>query len=335
MVTSLPARMWAAFIERRGPAESIRYGQLPVPEVGPTEVLVRVEAVAVDSVDTFVRSGAYDTPLPFPFVIGRDAVGTVAALGPGAVGFRVGDRVWTNSLGHAGRQGPSAEYAVVAADRLYQLPVDVDPVTTAAVVHPAATAYLALTVHARLKAGETILIAGAAGHVGRAATVLASRAGARVVATARAADLDACRRLGADTAIDYRNPRLSRRLRDAAPDGIDVHLDTSGHHDLDSAVGLLAHDGRIVLMAGLTRRPELPVGDLYTRDGQVLGFAISNAPASDLAAAAERINRLVSVGALVPRAVEELPLSAAAAAHHRLETGQASGVRLVLRPPPA
>jgi NADPH:quinone reductase-like Zn-dependent oxidoreductase len=324
--------MRAAYVEAHGPAESIRYGDLPTPVPGPSDVLVAVDAVAVNPVDTFVRSGAWRTPVPWPFVIGRDLVGTVAAVGAGVVGFAVGDAVWSNSLGHAGRQGAAAEYAVVAGDRLYHLPEGVDPVTMVALVHPAATAHLALAVHGLLRAGETVLVAGAAGHVGRAATVLASHAGARVVATASRADLETCRRLGADVVVDYRDPDLGGALHHAAPDGVDVHLDTSGHHDLDLAVGLLAPRGRIVLMAGLAARPELPVGAFYTRDARLVGFVISTASTAELAAAAARINQLVAEGALEPRRVEELPLSKAAEAHRRLEDGRAAGVRLVLRP---
>lgn len=331
---ALPRRMHAAYIERRGPAEDIRFGELPVPAPGPADLLVGVRAVAVNAVDTFVRSGAYQTPLPFPFVIGRDLVGAVVARGPDATGFDVGDQVWSNSLGHAGRQGAAAEFAVVAADRAYPLPPGADPVSTVAVLHPAATAHLALFTHGRLRAGETVLVAGGAGNVGRAATILASRAGARVIATAGAADLGACRLLGADVAVDYRSPDLAELLSGAAPDGVDVHLDTSGHHDLDLAVGLLGLGGRIVLMAGLDRRPELPVGPLYTRDARIVGFAISNAGIAELARAASRINQLVAERALAPRAVEVLSLAAAAEAHRRLESGRAAHTRLVLVPDP-
>ena len=333
-MSTLPTQMRAAFIETPGPADAIRYGTLPVPGIGPADVLVLVDAVAVNAVDLFVRSGAYATPLQFPFVVGRDLVGTIAAHGPGVAGLRVGDRVWSSSMGHAGRQGAAAQYAAVAADRLYRLPADVDPVAMASIIHPAAAAYLALTLHARLTAGETVLVAGAAGHVGRAATVLAHRAGAPVIATAGAADLQAWLHLGADVAVDYRDPALPRLLEDAAPSGIDVHLDTSGRPDLDKAVGLLAMRGRIILMAGLTARSILPVGRFYTRDAEIRGFAISNAGVADLAAAAERLNQLVADGSLTPQRIEELPLQAAAEAHRRLENGQGRDVRLVLRPPP-
>lgn len=322
--------MWAAFIDRLGPAESIRYGQLPVPAPGPTDVLVRVAAAAVDPVDTFVRSGAYHTPIPFPFVVGRDLVGTVAATNP-TTGFTVGEWVWSNSMGHAGRQGAAAQYVTVAAERLYPLPAGVDPDVAVAIAHPAATAHLALHTHASLRAGETVFIAGGAGHVGSAAIVLAARAGARVLASAAAADLDYCRTLGADVAVDYRDPDLANRLRNAAPTGIDVHLDTSGRHDLHLATDLLAARGRIILMAGSTAQPPLPAGPLYTRDGRILGFAISNATIAELGTAARRTNQLLADRALNPR-LRVMPLKATAEAHHLLESGQARGLRLVLHP---
>jgi NADPH:quinone reductase-like Zn-dependent oxidoreductase len=323
--------MHAAFVDRPGPAESIRYGVLPVPAPGPTDVLVRVEAIAVNHVDTFVRSGSYATPLPSPFVVGRDLVGTIVECSAGAPGFAVGDRVWTNSLGHAGRQGAAAEYAVVPADRLYRAPDGAAAAELVAVLHPAATAFLAVELHGAVRPGETVLVAGAAGHVGRAAVLLAARAGARVVATARAEDADMVRTLGADVVVDYRSPDLAARLHAAAPDGVDVHVDTSGHHDLDLAVGLMARGGRIVLLAGMGARPALPVGAVYTHDLQLRGFAISVATVDELAAAARRINQLAADGSLRPRAVEQLPLAAAADAHQRLEAGDARGTRLVLR----
>jgi NADPH:quinone reductase-like Zn-dependent oxidoreductase len=329
---TIPDRMRAAYVDELGPASNIRLGHLPVPAAGPTDVVMRVEAVSVNPVDTFVRAGGFPTPLPFPFVIGRDAVGTVAACGSGCLPFGVGERVWTNSLGHAGRQGPAAEYAVVPVERLYRLPEGVDPVTAVAVVHPAATAYLGLFVHGRLRSTETVYVAGAAGHVGRAAVVLAARAGARVLGSARADDLASVRDLGAAVAVDYQAEDLAGQLRAAAPDGVDVHLDTSGHNDLQAALSILAERGRVVMMAGLASRPELPASDLYVHDRSVLGFVISKATSAELADAARVLNRLLADGALRPASITELPLEQAAEAHARLEAGEARGTRLILRP---
>ncbi len=323
--------MRAAYLKELGPPDTIRFGELPAPVPGPNDVLVDVLAVTVNNVDTFVRSGAWRTPVEFPFVVGRDLVGTVAAAGPGAPGFKAGDPVWANSLGHAGRQGAAAEQAVVPADRLYHLPDGVRPEDAVAVAHPAATAHLALFTHGRLRTGETVVVIGAGGNVGAATVVLAAAAGARVVATASAGDADYCRGLGADEVLDYRDPGLAELLRRACPDGADLYVDTAGVNDLEGAVDLLARRGRLVLMAGLRSRKVLPVGPLYLKDCTVAGFAISQAGTGELAEAAAGINRLLADGRLRPRVAEVLPLSAMAEAHRRVEAGETHGRRLVLR----
>jgi NADPH:quinone reductase-like Zn-dependent oxidoreductase len=324
--------MRAAYIEQLGPPENIRWGELDGPRPGPTDALVEVTATTVNPVDTFVRSGVYRTPLGFPFVIGRDVVGTVAQAGPGVPGFAVGDAVWCNSLGHAGRQGATAELAVVPAERLYHLPHGVHTVDAVTVVHPAATAYLALFTHGRVRAGETIVVAGAAGNVGSALVTLAVDAGVRVIATAGARDAEYCRELGAAEVLDYRDPAVPHRIREFCPHGVDAYLDTAGENDLTHAVDLLAFRGRIVLLAGPHTRPTLPVGPLYMKDGAVVGFAISHASTAELADAAGTINRLLASGRLRPRNTETVPMSAAAEAHQRMERGELHGRRLVLRP---
>ncbi|GJF26697.1 oxidoreductase [Streptomyces sp. HO565] len=331
-VSAVPDMMRAACIDAVGPADAIRYGTLPVPPVGPTDVLVRVEAVAVDPVDTFVRSGAYATPLPFPFVVGRDLVGEVARTGTGAVGFTPGQRVWCNSLGHAGRQGACAEYATVAAERLYAAPPGIAGEHLVAAAHPAASAWLALFRHGRLRPGETVYVGGGAGNVGGAAVALAARAGARVIATARAEDTAAVRDLGAAEVLDHRAPGLGEQLRRAAPRGYDLHLDTSGHGVLADSVDLLAHGGRLVAMVGLGGGPSaLPLGRLYTKDASIVGFAISNATTADLAEAAEGVVSVLRDTPWRPRIADRLPLSMTAQAHRRLEAGTVRG-RLILVP---
>ncbi|MFH9393718.1 NADPH:quinone reductase [Streptomyces sp. NPDC017413] len=324
--------MKAAYIEEFGPADAIRFGELHPPVKGPTDVLVDVIATTVNPVDTFVRSGAWRTPVTFPFIIGRDVVGTVAATGAGAADFAVGDVVWCNSLGHGGRQGAAAEQVVVPVDRLYHLPERVSPTDAAAVLHPAATAYLALFTHGALRTGETVLIVGAAGNVGSAAVVLAAEAGARVMATARSRDEEYCRGLGAEGFADYREPELLDRCRAFAPRGFDLVVDAAGWNDVDTAVDLLAFRGRVVVLAGLRSRPVLPVGPLYLKDGSVTGFVISRATTAELADAARTLNRLLALGRLRARAVDEAPLSAAADVHARLERGQLHGRRVLLRP---
>jgi NADPH:quinone reductase-like Zn-dependent oxidoreductase len=325
--------MRAAYITELGPADAIRVGELPVPVPGPTDVLVRVEVVVVDPVDTMVRSGAYRTPTPFPFVVGRDLVGTVAQVGAGVVGFTAGDRVWCNSLGHGGRQGSFAEYAVVPAERLYHLPAGVDPVAAVAVLHPAATAYLALFRHGGLRPTETLYVGGAAGNVGTALTSLARAAGARVLAGARPEDDGWCRAAGAAEVVDYRDPGLAGRLAALAPAGIDLYVDTSGHLDLPGAIDRLADRGRIVLMAGGDQRLTLPAGPLYTHGRSILGFVISLATTADLAEAAAVLNDRLAAGDLPARVRVVWPLERAAESHRAVERGERG--RTVLRVAPA
>ncbi|MGI5347465.1 NADPH:quinone reductase [Streptomyces sp. CA-250714] len=322
--------MLAAYINEFGPADFIRFGALPDPRPGAHDVLVDVEATTANHVDTFIRSGAVDTPVEFPFVVGRDLVGRVAAVGSEVTGFEVDERVWCNSLGHSGRQGAAAERAAVPAERLYRLPDGVAPHTAVTLVHPAATAYLGLVTHGRLRFGETVVVIGAAGNVGAAMVVIAVREGARVVAVARARDAAYCRDLGADVVVESDRDDLGARLARACPEGVDVYADAAGVNDLSTAVGLLARRGRVVLLAGLHTTPVLPAGPLYVADRSVVGFAITGATADELAQAARCVNGLLAGGRLRPREVRVLPLSATAEAHRMLETGELHGRRVAL-----
>jgi NADPH:quinone reductase-like Zn-dependent oxidoreductase len=259
-----------------------------------------------------------------------ETVGVVAAVGAGVVGFAVGDRVWCNSLGHAGRQGSFATYVVISADRLYRLPDGVDSVDAVAALHPGATAYLGLFRHAVIKPGQTIVVGGAGGSIGTAVVQLAATAGARILATASPRDVDWCHSCGAEQVFDYHDPDVEARISAAAPDGVDTYWDTSGHHNFDAIVPVLAHGARIVLMAALDARPVLPVGATYTRDISLRGFVISNASVTDLAEAAPLINRLLAQGVLRIRMAKVMTLGDGAQAHRMVELGQVKG-RIVLR----
>ncbi|HEY1674184.1 MAG TPA: NADPH:quinone reductase [Streptosporangiaceae bacterium] len=335
--------MHAAFIETSGSPDQIRYGELPDPVPGPGEVLVRTEAVAVNTVDTYVRSGAWPTPVTFPLAVGRDLVGTVTGTGPGVTEFAPGDRVWTNSAGYDGRPGATAEVAVVAQSRLYRLPDGADPVPFVAAVHPAATAYGALVRRARLRPGETVAVAGANGAVGMCLIQVAAARGAQVVAVVRSrktpeGDDPLARRLtelGASKVVMVRDAgQAPAAASGAAPDGVDVLVDTTGLADLDDVARFVNSRGRVVLIAGKQRRIEVNPWRFYTRETQLLGFIMSAMTAGELAAAAAWINvssPAVSVGRV-------LTFAEAALAHTILEAGQLPRLpdhtvgRLVLRP---
>lgn len=313
------ATMRAAFFTEPGPAEAVKVGELPVPVPGPADVLVAVEAAVINPVDTLIRSGRWTTPTPYPFVTGRDLVGTVTAAGPGS-GFSAGERVWSHSLGHAGRQGSCSEFAVVAADRLYRLPDGVAVKEAAAVLHCAGTAVLGLQLRARARAGQTILVGGAAGGIGSALVRLAAEAGLRVIATARPDDHARCLEQGASAVFDYSDPDLADQVRAVAPGGVDIHWDTSGRMPLGDLVAVTAPSGKIIVTAGVQPQPAgtslLPV---YSRDITILGFAISYATIPELAITAQSVNRHLAAGALTAKGTSVLPLDQAPLAHALVE----------------
>jgi len=324
--------MRAAFIRATGGIEQIEIGELPVPRPGPTDVLVRMEASEVNHVDVFVRSGAYHTHTPFPFVIGRDLVGTVVETGSAVASFQTGERVWCNSLGHHGRQGAFAEYAVVAEDRLYPLPDGVDFREAVSVLHTAATAHIGIVREARLRPGETLLVEGGGGGVGSAVVQMANAMGARVIATVAPQDDAWVKGQGAQAVFDFHLKDIYGLVREAAPDGIDVWWDTSGHNNFTQCLPLLAIGGRAIIMSGLRGSdPPLPVGEMYTRDVVLHGFAISNASVQDLALAAASINRLLANGKLKARVGAIFRLSDAAKAHAAVASGNVRG-RIVVVP---
>jgi NADPH:quinone reductase len=324
--------MKAAYIDRVGPAEDIRFGELPAPDIGPSDVRVRMTAVCVDPVDTLIRSGALPEDLPFPFIVGRDLAGVVEAVGAAVQRFAPGDRVWCNNQGYHGRQGTFAELATIREDLLYPLPAGVDDRAAVAFVHSGLTACLGLQA-VGLRSGEVLFLNGGAGNVGSAVLQLARARGARVVVTAGSvAGLAWCRSLGAERAIDHRTEDVDGALAEVAPDGADVYWDTSGHPDFDRAVARVARRGRIVVMSGFAERPPFPVGAFYVKHCSMHGFAVTYATDAELQASAEEINLWTGHGKLRVRIGKVLPLSAAADAHRLIEDRAPLSGKVVLIP---
>lgn len=334
--------MKAAYIERLGDAQSIRYGAQPDPVAGPGQLIVRVEAVAVNTVDTLVRSGRWRTELSFPLAVGRDLVGTVASIGPGVSDLEPGESVWTNSAGYGGRPGATAELVAVERERCYRLPPGADPVTFVASVHPGATAYGALLERARLAAGERLAVVGANGAVGMCAVQVGAAAGAEVIAVVRAPEAATrLQQLGARLLVVADAADAAPAAAQAASGPLDVLIDTTGHIDIASAAEHLAPRGRILLIAG-TGTGELDLRSFYLREAQLLGFIMSGMTAGELAAAADRINATYPARPLSVSVGRVLGFDAAAEAHAILEAGRLPRMpdgtvgRLVLQPgPPA
>ncbi|MEQ8846990.1 NADPH:quinone reductase [Botrimarina sp.] len=308
--------MRAAYVEHPGPPESLQIGDLPRPEPGPGQCLVRVTVSAVNPIDTYVRSGAVAMDLPSPYVPGCDLAGVVEAVGSGVSRLRPGDRVWGSNQGLLGRQGTLCEYAAVDADWLYPTPDAIADQTAAAGALVGITAHLGLVREARLQPGETILVVGGSGGVGSAVVQLAKALGARVIATAGGPDKAAAARdAGADVVVDYEATDMSHAISEAAPHGVDVWWDTRRAPDLDQAIGLCAPRGRVILMAGRDARPALPVGAFYTKECRLLGFVMFKASPEEQRAAADDLCRWLASGEYRPRVAESFTLEEAAEAH--------------------
>ena len=319
--------MQAAYIEQTGQPDMIKVGDLPQPTLRPTELLVKVTAVAVNHVDTFVRRGSFKTAMTLPFVIGRDAVGTVTAVGEQVSGFNVGDRIWTNSMGYDGRPGVTSAIAAIPAERAFLAPVGIDDLPLVAAVHSAATAAILLTDVSPVKPGQVVLIEGAAGHVGTKLVQIAHAKGAKVLATANSRDFDRLKQLGAQQVLDYHADFAS-----AITTPVQTIVDTSGKVDLKTNLSLLGLGGTVALItAPVTNQFTFEVREFYTQQQRIVGFVISHASLDQLQRAGQLLNQLFAQGLLLDDDLQVMPFTQAKRAHEIVEANQTKA-RLVLVP---
>jgi NADPH2:quinone reductase len=330
--------MRAAYINQTGPPETIIYGDLPAPKPGRTECLIKVGAVDVNPIDTYIRGGLIPAKLQFPYILGRDLAGTVVETGGAVKRFRTGERVWATGRGTADRNGTFAEFAAVDERCLYPIPDGVNDEEIVAVSLVGITAHLGLLRNAKLRAGETLFVNGGSGGVGSCVVQIAKILGARVITTAGTDEkVKSCLELGADAAVNYKTQEVGAAVKEFAPDGVNVWWETLREPDFEKTFSLLAMRGRMVVMAGRNARPIFPVGPFYTRDCSVLGFAMLNATPREMRAAAMDLNPWVSEGKLKARIDRVLPLAQAAEAHRLQEestikkTGVLAG-KIVLKP---
>lgn len=313
----------AAFIKKTGAPSVIEWGEIELPPLKDQDVLVKVEAAAVDHLDTYIRSGKYkpDSPISFPWIIGRDLVGTVEKVGPKAKKYKVGQKVWTNSAGTRGGQGATAVHAIVEEDYLYPVPAGVDPIQLVATVHAGATVCRGLIQAAQLRTGEIIFVNGGGGSVGSTLIQLARARGARVCTSTSGKEKIAwCKEIGADIVFDYKKDNIEQLVRTSAPQGVHVFWDTSRNPNFDLAVKLLGHQGRMVLMSGAEERPPFPIGPFYNQEMSLRGFTLRLATKEDLQGYADILNRCLAEKKLKSKIARTFPLAATAEAHALLES---------------
>lgn len=321
--------MKAIVVESTGGPDVLRLAEVPDPEPGPGQVRVRIDAVGVNFIEIYQRTGLY--PVTLPATPGSEAAGVVDGVGDGVTGLVEGDRVaWT------GVPGAYAEYARVPADRAVRLPDGIDTKTGAALMLQGMTAHYLTRSIRPLSVGDACLVHAAAGGVGLLLCQLGRRFGARVIGTAStAAKAALARAAGASDVILYTEADFEtevRRLTDGR--GVDVVYDSVGLDTWERSLRSLARRGTLVLFGQSSGRVPPLDPQLLNRHGSLFLTRPSLAhyipTREDLLARAGDILGWVADGSLAVRIGGEYPLAEAARAHRDLESRATTGKLLLI-----
>jgi NADPH2:quinone reductase len=318
--------MKAIIVRQYGDPEVMKIEEVPQPNPGPGQVLVRIRAAGVNPADTYGRAGL--TKPPVPYTPGSDGAGVVESVGQDVKSVKPGDRVYTART----LSGTYAEYALALEPQVQHLSEKISFSQGAGIFVPYATAFRALAQVARARAGETVLVHGASGGVGVAALQTARAAGLTVLGTAgsdRGRDL--ARREGAHHVLDHTAPGYKDEIMSlTGGKGVNVILEMLANVNLGADLKLLAPGGRVVVIGSrgdVTVTPR----DLMARDASVHGMLLWNITPADAASAHAAIAAGLENGTLRPIVGLELPLAEAPAAHRKVMEPGAFG-KIVLIP---
>lgn len=312
--------MKAVRIHGYGGPEVLVYEDVPTPEPGPRQVLVKVAAATVNPIDVSVREDRFPTPKQPPKILGSDGAGVVERVGQEVANAKPGDRIAFSGLG-IGSEGSYAEYALIADTQVVHLPDALGFEEAAAIGMAYPAAYYALVTRGALREGETVLVQGASGGVGSASVQLAKALGARVFGTASGpGSADLVLGLGAEAVIDFRTEDVAARVLELTDGkGVDLVHELVISENLPTDVRLVAKGGRIV---GTGQGPGAdavaPIGEALGKDVSVLFMNLSNAGRAGVAAIAAEIAGMAAAGKLKPVIGERLPLAEARRAHELL-----------------
>jgi NADPH2:quinone reductase len=319
--------MKAIVVKEFGAPDVMKFEDVPDPTPGPGQVLIRVHAVGVNPVEAYIRAGTYARKPNLPYIPGSDVGGTVEKVGPNVTAFKPGDRVYT--------QGASGGYAqlLVCDDALaHPLPERVSFAQGAALGVPYSTAWRALFMRARARAGETLLVHGASGGVGTAAVELGRSHGLRVIGTAGTPEgLTLAREHGAHHVLNHREVNYLQQVMPLTGNaGVDVVLEMLANVNLDNDLDVLARNGRVVVI-GNRGRVEIDPRKAMARDGAILGMTLFNATPEESREIHAGLVAGLANGTLNPVVGKEFPLAEAAKAHVAVMESGAYG-KIVLLP---
>ena len=303
--------MRAVALDQFGGPETLKIQNLPVPQVEANEVLIRVEAAGIGAWDPYEREGRFveitGVKPTFPYVLGTDGAGTIAAVGEGVKRFKEGDRVYAAELANP-KGGFYAQYAAVKADNVSLIPGQLTVEQAAVLPTDALTALTGLEKVLGLKSGESLMVFGASGGIGHLALQLAKRLGARVFAIASGDDgVQFAKKLGADSVVDGRSDDVLNAAEEFAPNGIDAALVTAGGDRTDRALSAIRRSGRIAYPHGVMPEPTAPEGvAIEAYDGEFDPSLI------------ERLNTLIDSGPFEVHVDKTFRLEEAGKAHDAL-----------------
>jgi NADPH2:quinone reductase len=311
-----------------GGPEVLRLEEVPTPKPGPGEVLVRIHAVGVNPVETYVRAGTYARLPELPYTPGNDGAGVMEQVGADVSEFKAGDRVYTaGSL-----TGTYAEFALCRKEQVHPLPANVSFAQGAAIGTPYATAYRGLLQRAVAKPGETVLVHGASGAVGTAAVQLARADALRVLGTAGSDQgLKLARQQGAHEVFDHRAPdHFEEVMKATGGRGVDIIVEMLANVNLGKDLKILAKGGRVVIIG--SRGPvEINPRDTMQRDADIRGMILPNTPPVEMASIHAGLVAGLENGTLRPVIGKEFALAEAAEAHRAVMKPGALG-KIVLVP---
>lgn len=322
--------MKAVIVRQHGALEALALEERPTPEPGPKQVLVDVHAAGVNFPDLMVIAGTYQTLPQLPFTPGKEFAGVVSRVGEGVTTLKRGDRV-TALIGH----GAFAEQIVLDEETAHAIPLEMSFPEAAALNLTYLTAHFALVKRAQLKAGEIVLVTGAAGGVGVAAVQIAKALGATVLAAVSTPEKAAAAKAsGADHIINVSMPGLRNGLRDqvfAVTDkhGADVIVDQVGGDVLDASLRAAAWEGRIVLIGFASGRiPEIKAGYILVKNIAVMGLHIGDyrdRQPEEFRRAREQLFDWYRAGKIKPHVMAAYPLQDFLAALNVVKNRQAIG----------
>lgn len=321
---SPPTHMRAVAIDRFGGIETLKLQTLPVPALGPGEILLQVEWAGVGEWDPFEREGGFAKMLQirpqFPLVLGSEGAGVVAAIGPGVRRLKVGDRVYASGFLNP-KGGFYAEYAAVKVGVVARIPKGMTTKEAGVMSGVALTALRGLDDTLALKRGEKLLIFGASGALGHLAVQLAKKRGARVLAVASGKDgVALVKKLGADAAVDGRKDDVFAAAREFAPEGLDAALFAAGGGAANDAAKAVRKGGRIALPNGVMPAPKPPAG--------VKKLVFDGDPDADILA---RLGRAMKPRPIKVHIDRVFPLTSAASAHRALSRHHLGKLALRIR----